>query len=337
MTYNLVLNRCGEAVYEGALRIIRQRVQTIRDRLLNTSRDQLLQQLGESWQYFRSTIGMIRDILLYLEKTWVKNEARQTIYWAGMLEYHRAVLQHEDLRQFLREILIQSLHQERLQPGSLNSTALRSCLSMLIESHPPATPIYDSSVHPIDLTTYQEVFETPFLAQMRQFFVAESDQKFVSLSLADYLVYAESRLRQEESRCESLLDRSSLMKVKTYLQFELFRRFSRRIFCDDERAFHSILAQQLIDHLQRLYRFVMRDNIVANDKLLRDSADLQLSMLEIMSASYRRWIRDTGNQVMTDPEFAKVPPFLGASYSFSSHFFGPCLSTESNEIHPIDA
>lgn len=70
---------------------------------------------------------------------------------------------------------------------------------------------------------------------------------------ADYIAHVDSRLRQEEQRCDRFFERQSKKEVMEVVQTELISRISEDII---DRGFGSLVKANDIKSLHTLYRLL---------------------------------------------------------------------------------
>jgi NAD dependent epimerase/dehydratase family enzyme len=72
---------------------------------------------------------------------------------------------------------------------------------------------------PLDI--YKEDFETPFLANTRDYYARESSLFISANGVSAYMKKAEERLEEEHNRAKKFLDSSTHEKVHLQLEYDL--------------------------------------------------------------------------------------------------------------------
>jgi cullin 3 len=62
----LVLHKHGDMLYNGVRDTVTEHLKAIGELVAHTSDELLLTELAEKWFYHKMTMGMIRDILMYM-------------------------------------------------------------------------------------------------------------------------------------------------------------------------------------------------------------------------------------------------------------------------------
>lgn len=73
----------------------------------------------------------------------------------------------------------------------------------------------------IDLNYYQMLFETRFLEETKQLYMAESEKNIACLTLSEYLYHIEKRITEEEERLAAYLDFSTSKKLIPIIEKEM--------------------------------------------------------------------------------------------------------------------
>ena len=142
--------------------------------------EQLLGNICEQWKEHQVTMVMVRDILMYMDRTrsaralssrrlsweilveqllcsYVPQNKKMTVYDVGLRAFRERITRHEHVRDRLRSVLLKNIKIERA--GRLiDQTSMRCALYMLAD-----LGIENSSV-------YEEDFECFFLEDTRSFF-----------------------------------------------------------------------------------------------------------------------------------------------------------------------
>lgn len=107
---------------------------------------------------------MIRDILLYLDRAYVKDE-RETVYELGLSLFRNVVIYRPQVHEFLRNTLLDMIRQER-NGDVVDRGKIKTCCHMLV-----VLGINNRRV-------YETTFEQQFLQDATEFYRLES-QRFL--------------------------------------------------------------------------------------------------------------------------------------------------------------
>ena len=119
---------------------------------------------------------MIRDILMYLDRTYVEQNNKTTVYEAGLESFRDHVARHEHIKARLLNMMLDYIQSER--DGELIDRQLARAIAGMYSD--------------ISQQLYQEDFEVPFLETSQQFYEKEAQQFLPACSCADYLKKVEA-------------------------------------------------------------------------------------------------------------------------------------------------
>ncbi|KMT07088.1 hypothetical protein BVRB_6g154150 [Beta vulgaris subsp. vulgaris] len=145
----------------------------------------------------------------------------------------------------------------------------------------------------MDLGTcvYQEDFEKPFLEVSANFYRAESQDFIECCDCGDYLKKAERRLNEEIERVSHYLDLRSESKITKVVEREMIANHMPRLVHMENSGLVNMLLDDKYEDLGRMYNLFRR-------------VDNGLSTVRDVMTSH---IRETGKQLVTDPERVKDP------------------------------
>ena len=149
-----------------------------------------LEAIGRHWDRYCAQLHLIRHIFLYLDRTYLlQRSLHRSIFDMG-LSFFRQHL--EDSFGVVQTTIVQgilhSIDAERLG-NAVDRALLKNLIRMLAL-----------------LNLYDSVFMPLFLERARVFYAEEAAREVMSLSLGEYLVYVERRIREETRRCDAVLE-----------------------------------------------------------------------------------------------------------------------------------
>lgn len=140
-------------------------------------------------------------------------------------------------------------------------------------------------------SVYQEDFEKPFLKVSADFYRGESQQFIECCDCGDFLKKAERRLNEEIERVSHYLDANSEAKITNVVETEMIKCHIQTLVHMDNSGLVNMIVDDKYEDLGRMYSLFGR---VHNG----------LSIIRDVMTSH---IRDTGKQLVTDPERLKDP------------------------------
>eukprot|EP00743_Colponemidia_sp_Colp-15_P002799 GILK01003029.1.p1 GENE.GILK01003029.1~~GILK01003029.1.p1 ORF type:complete len:733 (-),score=137.04 GILK01003029.1:128-2326(-) len=276
--YNLVLHKHGELLYKGVNDTVKNHLKVVANAIAQATDDLLLQELSAHWQDHKITMIMIRDILMYLDRTFVVQTRKIPVYDLGLVLFRDEIARHAKIKDRLSQRLLQLILKER-QNELIDRSLLKSTLSMLV----------DVGVH--SRTVYEEDFEILFLDQTATFYRQESQQYISQNTTPDYLKKAEQRLKEEASRVQHYLDASTETKLKDIVEKELISNHAKTLVEMENSGCVAMFRDNKIEDLARMYNLFSR--VPATLTEMRDA----------LSA----YVKEIGKALVTDQEKLKDP------------------------------
>jgi len=232
--YDLLLAACDEHARETMGRV---------SECVTMDTMQFLQVLSKAWNDHCSQIMIIRSIFLYLDRTYILNNAgsAHSVWDMGLacwLKYFRRYARLEDKAM---TGTLQLIELDRKQV-SIDRVLLKSLLRMLSA-----------------IGLYLDLFEPSLLLQTEAFYGNESRELSAKLDVPSYLLHTEKRIREEMERSENYFEASSL---KPLLHIVERAMISSCVDALIEKGFESLCEQNRVQDLHRMYTLFARGNHV---------------------------------------------------------------------------
>ena len=187
----------------------------------------------EVWERYLNKIMNVRQIFLYLERTYMmKQKTDKYIYELGLKLWQKHIRLHEDLILTLTSVILALITEERVKDMDY-SFNLKTLLSMCQE-----------------LDLYKSYFEPQFLDQTSEFFSVESRQLIQELSVAEYITHVEKRLDQEEKRSMLYLETNTRKLSVQLTENRLISEHSQTII---DKGFRELVDQHRISELKSIF------------------------------------------------------------------------------------
>jgi cullin 3 len=245
--YNLVLHKHGDLLYDGVQETVEMRLRSVAEAVASSPDEQLLSQICEQWKEHQVTMVMVRDILMYMDRTYVPQNKKMAVYDVGLRAFRETITRHDHVRDRLRCVLLENVRIERA--GRLiDQTGMRCALYMLAD-----LGIESSSV-------YEEDFECFFLEETRSFYRNESRAFLAANTCPDYLKKVESRLNEEQDRVPNYLHASTRLKLEHIVESELISAHAASLINSRDGGFMSLLdmSEDRMSDLARMYALFSR-------------------------------------------------------------------------------
>lgn len=234
-----------------------------------------LEELNIKWTDHNKALQMIRDVLMYMDRTYIPNNRKTPVHELGLNLWRDNVIHSNKIQTRLLNTLLEYILKERTGEV-INRGLMRNVIKMLMDLGP---------------AVYQEDFEKPFLDVSADFYRVESQDFIECCDCGDYLKKAEQRLNEEIERVSHYLDVSSEVKITNVVEKEMIANHMPRLVHMENSGLVNMFIDDKYKDLGRMYN------------LFRRVSD-GLSTIRGVMISH---LRDTGKQLVTDPERLKDP------------------------------
>mmetsp|Transcript_42504 Transcript_42504/g.51594 ORF Transcript_42504/g.51594 Transcript_42504/m.51594 type:complete len:740 (-) Transcript_42504:312-2531(-) len=275
--YNMVLHKCGDRLYNGLETTITQHLTGITACIEAANGRPFLEELNKRWLDHNKSMQMIRDILMYMDRTYVKQQKKLPVHELGLQIWRDNVVRSSNTQQRLLNTLLELVRSERTG-DTVNKGLLRSITQMLMD---------------LGLPVYQTDFEKPFLQASADFYKVEAQEFISTCNCSDYLKKAETRLNQETARVAAYLDPSTEAKITLVVETEMLGAQMKALVEMPNSGLVCMLQDNKYDDLHRMYNLFRRTGVSGGLPLMR----------EVLS----QHIRETGKELVMDPERCKDP------------------------------
>ncbi|SPQ95577.1 unnamed protein product (mitochondrion) [Plasmodiophora brassicae] len=296
--YTLVLHKHGPLLYDGVAQTILDKLESIaQTKIDNASDDQLLRVLTAEWEKHKLIMTMIRDVLMYMDKTFCERDSRIPVFAMGINLFRTTIIGRGSCPEKLQSVLLRSIYRER-HHEVIEQDLIKHCLAMLVEcgNCPPDHP-----------RIYEEYFEKQFLEETRQFYRRESAEFISQNTVPDYLRKIEMRLNEEDSRADHYLHDDTKPKLRAVCHDELITNYAQTLVDNPNTGCVFLLEHSMIDDLHRMYILFKRVP----------------STLAIVSDCMKSLVRQVGEAYVADPENKKNPcKFVQSVLDLRAKFYG---------------
>lgn len=276
--YNLVLHNHGELLYDGVHETVRAHLMEIAAAVVEQPDELLLKELNTKWTQHEVTMNMIRDILMYMDRTYVAKNKKYPVYHFGLMLFRDVIVRHPNVKRRLQGTLLANVERER-QGEMVDKVLMKNTLSMLVELGIDSTRVYESE------------FEYEFLEATRRFYRQESQEFLAHNTCPDYLEKAEARLAQERRRVEDYLFQSTGPKLKAIVERHLIADHAQTLVEMETSGCVAMLRDDKLGDLGRMYRLFAQVP----------------GCLDIVRGCLKAYVTDLGKKLVTDSEEAKSP------------------------------
>lgn len=276
--YNLVLHKYGELLYNGVQGVVGDHLKVVAQSCVDCPDDRLLEELKKQWDDHKTTMVMIRDILMYMDRNFVSQYKKVPVYEMGLMIFRENVSGHPRVRSRLLSLMLDNIAAER-RGEQVDRILLKHTVNMLSELGVQGKNVY------------RECFEDHFLDHARKFYQDESVQYISQNTCSDYLRKAEARIREEKARVDNYLHESTAEKIQDLCDEEWILAHYKMLIHMDNSGCAWMFENDKVQDLERMYQLFLRvpETLKEVQRVMRDR------------------ICDSGRDILNDPEKVKDP------------------------------
>ncbi|GLT36168.1 hypothetical protein SLA2020_105630 [Shorea laevis] len=273
--YNMVLHKFGEKLYSGLVTTMTFHLKEICSSIEAAQGGLFLEELNRRWADHNKALQMIRDILMYMDRTFIPSAHKTPVHELGLNLWRDVVIHSSKIQTRLLDTLLELIQGER-SGEVINRGLMRNITKMLMD---------------LGSSVYQDDFEKQFLEYSADFYRLESQEFIESCDCGEYLKKAERRLNEEIERVSHYLDAKSEAKITNVVEKELIESHMQRLVHMENSGLVNMIVGDKYEDLGRMYSLFRR--VPSGLVLIRD----------VMTS----YIRETGKQLVTDLERLKDP------------------------------
>lgn len=276
--YNLVLHKYGELLYNGVQGVVGDHLKSVAQSCVECQDDRLLEELKKQWDDHKTTMVMIRDILMYMDRNFVSQYKKVPVYEMGLIIFRENVSGHTRVRTRLLTLMLDNIAAER-RGEQVDRILLKHTVNMLVELGVQGKNIY------------RECFEDQYLDHTRKFYQDESVQYISQNTCSDYLKKAEKRIREEKTRVENYLHESTMEKIQELCDEEWILAHYKTLIHMENSGCAWMFEHDKVQDLERMYLLFNR--------VPQTLKEVQRVMIDC--------ICEVGRDILNDPEKVKDP------------------------------
>lgn len=169
--YNMVLHKYGDKLYTGLRDTVTEHLQSIAEHIAAENDDSFMHVLNDKWKLHKISMMMIRDILMYMDRTYVTQFKKTNVYDLGLQIFRDQVARAPKIKDRLLNALLSLVHRERTTE-IIDRSLFKGVTQMLVD---------------LGREVYVNDFELPFLEASALFYQAESQQCMSQSSASEYM------------------------------------------------------------------------------------------------------------------------------------------------------
>jgi len=241
--YNMVLHKFGDFLYSNVETLLKERSILLCEKVEKTTDEMLLSFVKQTWLDHKRSLTMVRDILMYMDRTYVKQNQRKPVYEMGLSLFCQYCTRAPRVKDRIRNLLLQLLQSER-DGEKVDRHLIRSTTQMLVD---------------MGKLVYTEDFEKPFVESSQHYYMLEAERLVSSSSAPEYLRRVESRLNEEADRVTACLSTDwSTGGVRTTVEGELIGKHMHTLVTKEGSGLVWLLQQDRLEDLARMFDLFSR-------------------------------------------------------------------------------
>ena len=244
--YTMVLHKHGERLYSGLREVVTNHLENkVRNDVLQNLNNQFLQTLNAAWNDHQTSMVMIRDILMYMDRVYVQQNNCENVYNLGLVIFRDKIVRYGCIGNHLRVTLLDMIMKER-RGEVIDRLAIKNACQMLM-------------MLGIDTrNVYEEDFESHFLKQSAEFYKIESQKFLEENSASVYIHKVEARINEEAERATHYLDETTEPRIVEVVEEELIKRHMKTIVEMEGSGVVHMLKNNRMEDLACMYKLFGR-------------------------------------------------------------------------------
>lgn len=278
--YTMVLHKHGDMLYNGTRDQVRNHLMNaVRPTIVAaTSTENTLQVILNAWCDHRTSMTMIRDILMYMDRVHVQANDIDNVDTMGVKLFREQIMFYQVISEKVKELLLKRVDDDRRGINShLHSFNVKEVCSMLI-----ALGVSSKDV-------YEKIFECDFLKKTEEFYREEAQSAIKSSSASDYVKKVVKRLEEEDTRTRQFLDPVSCPAVKHVLIKVMVNNCANEIVNMQGSGVVNLIENDRIDDLKIMHNLLLADNTDESKAILIKAVEDKLLVegLEIVEKNLK--------------------------------------------------
>ena len=130
--YTMVLHKHGERLYNGLKEVVTAHLESkVRADVLASLNNNFLHTLNMAWSDHQTSMVMIRDILMYMDRVYVQQNNCENVYNLGLMLFRDKVVRYGSISSHLRQTLLDKIMKER-RGEVIDRLAVKNACQMLM-------------------------------------------------------------------------------------------------------------------------------------------------------------------------------------------------------------
>ncbi len=258
LAYNMVLHKHGKYLYEGLQELLADHLKDVANTINSATPANFLNEINTQWEWFERSLGHVRDVLMYMDRAYVRPKQKKSVNDLGVSLFHNIVIRNVRICPRLVDAVLALIDAER-EGETIDTSIILSITRMLNEL----------GTNDDGECVYVAIFENAFIQRTRQFYARESQQYLAESTCSEYLRKAAQRLREEKRRVETYLAQQTEKRVVHATREELITKYMSQLVDMPSSGLVWMLRNDKVYDL-RLMHTLFRD-VPGGDDALRSN------------------------------------------------------------------
>lgn len=213
------------------------------------ARTAFLRQLNTTWNFHLTCMGMMSDVLRYMDKVATKDQKLPLVYDAGLSIFRDTLLRSSECPtgQHMIDTILALIDSER-NGAIIDRQLLKTSLDILNSLSAHGGPEVVETVYTVD-------FEDKFLQESRLFHEREAAKTIQELSSSEYLSYVTRRLREEDERINHYMSSETQSRLRQIVEHETISTYMKTIL---DMGISAMLLNDQMEDLSNMHKLFSR-------------------------------------------------------------------------------
>lgn len=219
--------------------------------------EHFLQHLRKSWDNHNTSMNMIADILMYLDRGYTQDSRRPSIYTACIGLYRDNILHSAlgaspalSIFDILNSVVLDLINMER-DGDVIDHYMIKSIVRML-------DSLYEDDMERENRKLYTIIFEPAFLDATAAYYRKESERLLRDADAGVWLRHTRARLAEEFDRCETTILRETRERSVPIVEEQLISQHLGDFLALENTGLRAMLDNDRQEDLSILYELVAR-------------------------------------------------------------------------------
>lgn len=224
--------------------------------------ERFLRGVRDAWEDHNTSMNMIADILMYLDRAYTAATKNPTIFAAtiGLFREHilknslgpaSAELDHQFVVfDILNAVVLDLINMER-DGDIIDRNLLRKITSMLED-------LYETDEEIENQKLYLTVFEPQYIENSSNFYRSECEKLLRESDASSWLRHTQRRLNEEQDRCETTISILTSDKIAKVVQTHLFMARMDDFLAMEGSGLRVMIDNDRLEDLSILYQLISR-------------------------------------------------------------------------------